>query len=86
MACPLLAEWGADCNPGGERVTDDRADLEHRVRTELTTISLVGQLIRRDGLASDRQRRLAAEILGACNRLQQILDEWLGRDDPPPPA
>ena len=55
------------------------------MRTELTTISLAGQLIQRDQLASDRQRRLATEIVGACHRLQQAFDQWLGRDEPPLP-
>ena len=81
----MLAGWRAECIRG-ERVTDDRADLEHRVRTELTTISLAGQLIRRDRLASDRQRRLAAEIIGACHRLQQALDRCLGPDEPTLPT
>lgn len=63
-------------------MTDEQADIEHRVRTELTTISIAGQLIQRDGLASDRQRRLASEILGACHRLQQYLDEWFKLDEP----
>ena len=57
-------------------MTDRRADIEHRVRTELTTISIASQLIRRDGLASERQRRLAVEIVDACARLQQSLDVW----------
>lgn len=82
---PLAGGVACRVQPWGERVTDDRADLEHRVRTELTTISLAGQLIQRDQLASDRQRRLATEIVGACHRLQQAFDQWLGRDEPPLP-
>jgi signal transduction histidine kinase len=60
-------------------VADERADIEHRVRTELTTISIAGQLIQRDGLASDHQRRLAAEIVAACARLQRCVNELLDR-------
>lgn len=62
-------------------MTDEHADIEHRVRTELTTISIAGQLIQRDGLASERQRRLAGEIVGACQRLEQYLDRWLALED-----
>jgi signal transduction histidine kinase len=58
-------------------VADERANFEHRVRTELTTISIAGQMLRRDGLANDRQRRLAAEIVAACERLQRSVDELL---------
>ena len=58
-------------------VADNRADIEHRIRTELTTISIAGQLIQRDGAANDRQRRLAAEIVAACNRLQLCVDDLL---------
>jgi signal transduction histidine kinase len=57
-------------------VSDEPADVEHRVRTELTTISIASQLLQRDGLAGPRQQRLAGEILSACQRLQQYLDEW----------
>ncbi len=66
---------------GRTRVSDERADVEHRVRTELTTISIASQLLQRDELASSRQRRLAVEILGACQRLQLSLDEWFALDE-----
>jgi signal transduction histidine kinase len=62
-------------------LSDERADVEHRVRTELTTISIASQLLQRDGLASSRQQRLAVEILGACQRLQLYLDEWFAVDE-----
>ena len=62
-------------------MADERANIEHRVRTELTTISIAGQLIQRDGLASERQRRLAAEIMAACTRLQECVEELLYPDD-----
>jgi signal transduction histidine kinase len=62
-------------------VSDERADIEHRVRTELTTISIASQLLQRDGLAGQRQQRLAGEILGACQRLQHYLDEWFVVDE-----
>jgi signal transduction histidine kinase len=58
-------------------VSDEQAEIEHRVRTELTTISIAGQLIQRDGLASARQQRLGAEIVAACTRLQACVEELL---------
>ena len=66
-------------------MADERADIEHHVRTQLTTISIAGQLIQRDSLSSDRHRRLAGEIVSACNRLQECLEELLAQrfgDDP----
>jgi signal transduction histidine kinase len=59
-------------------VTDEAAEIEHRVRTELTTISIASQLIQRDGIAPERDRRLASEIAQACERLQRYLNFWLG--------
>ena len=62
-------------------MSDERADVEHRVRTELTTISIASQLLQRDGLVGPRQQRLAGEILSACQRLQHYLDEWFAVDE-----
>ena len=62
-------------------MSDERAEIEHRARTELTTISIAGQLIQRDGLADDRHRRLAAEIVAACTRLQACVEELLDLRD-----
>jgi signal transduction histidine kinase len=58
-------------------LSDDRAEIEHRIRTELTTISIAGQLIQRDGQADERARRLSVEIVNACRRLQACVDELL---------
>ena len=67
-------------------MADQRADIEHHVRTELTTISIAGQLIQRDGLSSDRQRRLAGEIVNACNRLQACIEDLIAECYPDEPA
>jgi signal transduction histidine kinase len=61
-------------------VSDNRADIEHRVRTELTTISIAAQLLQRDADASERQKRLAQEIIRATERLEEHLDAWFGAD------
>jgi signal transduction histidine kinase len=61
-------------------VSDNRANIEHRVRTELTTISIAAQLLRRDGEASERQRRLAGDVVNAAERLERYLDEWFESD------
>jgi signal transduction histidine kinase len=67
-------------------LADERTDIEHHIRTELTTISIASQLIGRDGRAHERHRRLAAEIVSACNRLQDCIEELLRRRDPEQPA
>ena len=77
MACDVPADQPESAPARGQGVTNERADLEHRVRTELTTISLASQLILRERLTSERQRQLVAEILQACGHLQHCLAEWI---------
>ena len=64
----------------GRPVADQRRRTEHQLRTELTTISIAGQLLLRDSLGGDRQHRLATEILKATSRLEQCLNELLEAD------
>jgi hypothetical protein len=83
----LAAAAWVDGRRKGEPVgTDRRADIEHQLRTQLTTISLAGQLLRRDGLAGERQQRLSDLIIRACTRLLGCLDEMFGQDRRVPPA
>ena len=58
-------------------MNDRGADSEHRVRTELTTIRVAAQLIEREPHATERQKRLAHEIILAASRLQARIQEWL---------
>jgi signal transduction histidine kinase len=58
-------------------VDEQRADIEHRIRTELTTLSIAAQLLGRDPSTTGRQRRLAQDIIAACDRLQAWVQELL---------
>jgi signal transduction histidine kinase len=78
-----IAARSARSAPGERRrVADHRADIEHRVRTELTTISVAGQLIQRNSAANERLHRLGGEIVAACARLQECVDELLQLREP----
>lgn len=65
----------------GAEVSDQRRQIEHQLRTALTTVSLAGQLLQRDSNSTERQQRLANEIVRACDRLEQCLSELIAHDD-----
>ena len=50
-------------------LADAMADLSHQLRTPLTSLQLVAELLRAEDLPEDRRRQLARELRGLLDRL-----------------